>query len=296
MSSEDVPLYLRENTYLLDPNDHVEMARQIVQDYFVTPRTDGLSLTLPDGSPTREIHDVLDIASGSGGWVLQMARHYPDLYFMGVDLSIKILLYARAQAMIEEWRSGQDNAKFKLMDVRQPFDFPDNSFDFVHARFLVAVLQPDDWLAFLQECLRVTRPGGVIRLTETEAGISNSLAYEQITRLAAQALKGAGRSFSPDGQHFGLLPLCGRFLREAGYQRIQQRAYAIDFSADTEEHHTLCNDFKVTFDRILPFLVKSGLMTHEEVKGLYDQALKEIYGDDFRAIEFYLSTWGVKPE
>lgn len=53
---------------------------------------------------------------------------------------------------------------------------------------------------------------------------------------------------------------------------------------------------KLRFERILPFLVKSGLTTTEEGKDLYEQALKEMYGDDFRAIEFYLSTWGVKPE
>lgn len=36
MSTDDVPLYLRENTYLFDPSDHTEMVRLLLQDYFVT--------------------------------------------------------------------------------------------------------------------------------------------------------------------------------------------------------------------------------------------------------------------
>lgn len=254
--------------------------------------TDGLSFKLPDSSSHVDVHKVLDIACGSGGWVLQMARHYPDIQTTGVDLSIHMIQYARAQALVESL----SNAKFRLMDVRQPLDFPDASFDFVNARFLVAALPPADWPALTRECLRVTRPGGIIRLTETEFGISNSPAYERLAALSAQALKVAGRSFSPGERNFGLLPLLKRFLRDAGYQCLQHFAYAIDFSAGTEAHERMYEDFKAALKLTLPFLVKCGLTTQEEAEVLYQQALTEMYSDDFCAIAFYLSVWGVKPQ
>jgi hypothetical protein len=147
----------------------------------------------------------------------------------------------------------------------------------------------------MQECLRITRPGGMIRLTETVFGISNSWAYEQLAAMSASALKIAGRSFSPDGRHFGLVTLSGRLLRDAGYQRVQRAAYAIDFSSDTEVHQSMYENFKVTFELAKSFFIKCGLTTEEEVGQLYQQVLKEMCADGFCAVEFYLSTWGVRP-
>ncbi len=69
---------------------------------------------------------------------------------------------------------------------------------------------PEAWPHLLQECVRITRPGGSIRLTEAEYSLSNSPAFERIGALCTQALKIAGQSFSPDGRHIGITPMLGR--------------------------------------------------------------------------------------
>jgi ubiquinone/menaquinone biosynthesis C-methylase UbiE len=121
-----------------------------------------------------------------------------------------------------------------VMDALQPLAFPDDSFDLVHARFLCGCMPTTAWPALLKECVRVTRPGGIIYLTEAENGISTSPACEQIGALCARAMQVAGHSYSPDGRHLGVTPLLGHFLRQAGCQHIQQQAHVIDYSVDTD--------------------------------------------------------------
>ncbi len=77
-----------------------------------------------------------------------------------------------------------------------------------------------DPLSF-QQCVRITRPGGVICLTEAEKGISTSSACEHISALCARAMQRAGHSFSPEGHLLGITPMLGHFLREAGSQHMQ---------------------------------------------------------------------------
>jgi len=44
-------------------------------------------------------------------------------------------------------------------------------------------MQIGEWPALVQECLRITRPGGILLLTECERGISTSPALEELTAL-----------------------------------------------------------------------------------------------------------------
>src|SRR5437660_4725212 len=101
------------------------------------------------------------------------------------------------------------------MDATKRLDFPDESFDVINCRFLVGFMRQQDWPNLLQECMRITRPGGFIRLTECDnIGITNSLAFETLSRLGSGAFKQAGYSFSPDGKGAGITPMLTKFLTE----------------------------------------------------------------------------------
>jgi hypothetical protein len=155
---------------------------------------------------------------------------------------------------------------------------------------------PAAWPQLVQECLRILRPGGVLRLTESEYGISNSLAFEQLSSLFTRALKLAGRSFSPDGHHIGITPMLAQFLRDAGYQNIRHMAHAVDYSAGTEAHEGFCQDFQLGLKLAQPFLIAVGVTTQEEADRLYQQTLEEMYSDSFRVVSFMLTVWGEKPK
>ena len=199
----------RENTYVIDIESGAETARLMHQHRLVTTGMGGLFPELLDVSQAQLI---LDIACGPGDWALDVAFEYPETEVMGIDLSRTMVEYARAQAGAQ----GLDNASFCVMDALQPLTFPDNAFDLVNARFLCGFMPTTAWPALIKEGVRVTRPGGVICLTEAENAISTGPACEKISALCTRALQRAGHSFSPDWHHLGITPMLGRFLREAG--------------------------------------------------------------------------------
>jgi ubiquinone/menaquinone biosynthesis C-methylase UbiE len=282
------PPYLTENTYVADPNDDVEIVRLVLQDRFLTMGMGGL---FPERSGLAGMQSLLDVACGPGGWALQVAQTYPQIEVTGVDLSIRMMMYARAQALVHEI----SNVRFRLMNVLKPLDFPDGSFDLVNGRLLFAFLSPATWPALLQECFRILRPGGVLRLTEGEFPITNSPAVEAINAMTTQAFQVTGRSFSPDGRSIGITPMLGRLLREAGYRNIQRQAHALDYSTGTESHDYFASDYRTSFQVGQQFLIKSGVTSQEAFEPLYQQALQELWRDDFQALQFFLTVWGERP-
>jgi len=210
---------------------------------------------------------------------------------VGIDVSRLMVEYARAQAKVQKL----NNVKFKVLDARNPLDFPDNSFDLVNARFISGFMPPASWPMLLQECWRILRPGGIIRLTEPEFPISNSLASENLYGMIARALQAARQSFSPDGRHAGITPMLTRLLRNAGFQNIRKMAHALDSSAGTEAFTSQYQNTMVFLKLLQPFVIKAGISTQQEVEGLYQQALAEMMSDTYCVVWFYLTVSGEKP-
>ena len=274
--------------YFIDAESATEMARQMNQDRLITKGMGGL---FPERSDLSNIHRILDVACGPGGWVLDVAREYPQSEVVGVDVSKTMVEYARAQTSSH----GFSNASFMVMNALESLDFPDNSFDLVNAR-LFGFIPTAAWPKLMQEYMRVVRPGGVIRLTEFEGlGISNSLGFEKLIRIFAQVLKIAGQNFSPDGQRIGIVTMLGGLLRDAGCQNIQQKAHVIDYSAGTEFHEGFRQDWMIAFKLARPGFVGTGVTTEEEFDQLYEQMLLDMLSNEFRAIMFLLTAWGEKP-
>lgn len=76
------------------------------------------------------MRNVLDMACGPGQWAIDAAEHYPGLAVTGIDSSKLMTEYARAHT------NNLENIQFLEMDITQPLDFADQSFDVINARFL----------------------------------------------------------------------------------------------------------------------------------------------------------------
>lgn len=281
----------RENTYVIDPESGAEMARLLDQDRLITRAMGGL---FPQRLDLSEVQRVLDIACGPGGWAQEVAFQYPEMDVVGVDISRAMITYATAQCRVQKL----DNATFQVMDATKKLEFPDNSFDMINARFLVGFISSlAAWTELIQECLRVLRPGGTLRLTECdEAGVTNSKAYEEMKRIGLRAGIKLGRNFSPTGRDAGITPLLGGFMRDAGFQNVSVEGHALEISAGTDAHINTYENFKVAYKLIQPFVVKAGVTTSEEIEGVYQQMLAEILSNQFRGIWYFLSIIGQKPE
>jgi ubiquinone/menaquinone biosynthesis C-methylase UbiE len=286
--AEEQGLSRDDGTYFIDAENAAEMARLINQDRLFTRNMGSL---FPPSLELNNIHDILDISCGPGSWALDVTRNYPDKRVTGIDISQLMVAFAGYQAREQKL----SNAHFVVMDALKPLDFPDNAFDFVNARFISGFMPKAHWPTLVQECLRILRPGGLIRLTEFESTISTSYAVDRLSAALAQAMHKAGQTFSPTGWQIAMTPLLERFLRDAGYQHIGQMAHALLSSFGTEGHLSQYQNLMVAMKLGQPYLVKWGAVTAEEAESLYQRALAEMKAPDYSAVLYFLSVWGEKP-
>ncbi len=277
-----------ENVYFNDPESGAEMARLLSQDHIITKGMGGLFSERSDFS---SIHRILDAACGPGGWAIEVAFAYPEIEVVGFDISQVMIDYANARAQVQ----GLDNAEFLVMDIQKPLDFPDESFDLVNARF-INFLPTATWPKLMQEFKRITRPGGAIRLTESEWWyFTNSPALESLNAMIIRALKLQGASFTESGRFTGVLPMLGRFLLDAGCASVNYKSHVIDYSFGTEAHEGFRRDAAVGFKLFQPFIVRMGAAEQEEVDQLYERMQFEMLKEDFRGLMLPLTAWGQKP-
>jgi ubiquinone/menaquinone biosynthesis C-methylase UbiE len=274
------------NIYFIDPESGAEMARLTNQDHIVTKYMGGLFSELDDLSTIRR---VLDVACGPGGWAQEVAFTYPSMEVVGFDISNAMVKYARAQASVQ----GLDNATFHVMDLQKRWDFPDQSFDFVNSRF-ITFLPAQVWHHLAQEVGRITRPGGYIRLTETEWWcLSTSPALEELNNTITRSVKLQG-GFSTTGRFTGVLPMLGQLLQEAGCDEIHYKTHAIDHSYGTEAYESFRRDAEVIFKLAQPQMVALGLATQAELDRLYDEMLIQMRQETFRGLMLIVSAYGQK--
>ncbi len=263
-----------------------EMVRLMEQDHLFTQAMGG-----PWGElPLHGINRVLDVGTGAGGWALEVAFQHPEVEVMGIDISDTMLEYAEVQAEAQ----GLSTIRFLKKDISVlPLDFPDASFDLVNAR-LLAFFTPDFWPRLVQEYVRMTRPGGLIRLTETEMSVSNSPALEQEQAWFFRSLWKAGQSFSANGERLTITAMLPSLLRQAGCQNVNVRAYAIDWAFGTPAHETMCLNVSTAMRLLQPFFLATGVATQQAMDQVYEQMRAEMHQPAFSAVHYLLTASGEK--
>ena len=88
--------------------------------------------------------------------------------------------------------------------------------DLANARLMVGFLTDEKWRHVIAKMLRVLVRGGTVVLTENDDMPSNSPALETLKLHAYRSARRAGLSHHPLGHHFGVTPLLGHYLQQAG--------------------------------------------------------------------------------
>ncbi len=276
-------------TLTFDFDNATEMARLIEQDRRSNEAMGGPLTGLPVFPSGAQ---VIDLACGPGGWALDAAYERPDIEVAGVDTSRIMIEYANARARTQK----RTNASFGIMDITQPLDFADASFDLVNARALQGVLRRDAWVPFIAECLRVLKPGGILRLTEgLDFGLTTSPAVERMLAALSQMFWKLGFGFSVDGRSFGVIPPLPAFLREAGYQDVHIAAFMIEFSAGMPAWIDFYHNYEIAFQRVKPVFASIGAMTEEAFDQDYHQVFIDMNLPTFRGVQTFASIIGTKP-
>ncbi|KAI2464813.1 S-adenosyl-L-methionine-dependent methyltransferase [Annulohypoxylon bovei var. microspora] len=144
----------KHNSWYFIPNDEQQLQSvDITHHYLSMLIGDKLFLApIPDN-----VQRVLDIGTGTGIWSIVFAEVYPNAEVIGTDLSPTQPLWV------------PPNVKFELDDCTQPWTWSEDSFDFVHIRYLFGGIS--DWDELFQQAYRVTRPGGWVQSCEADVDI-----------------------------------------------------------------------------------------------------------------------------
>src|SRR5712691_5389803 len=140
MPDPTAPKREHPSTYFVQDRSNLdEMARLQIQDQMITAGMGGVLAEQPDPASLRS---MLDVGCGTGGWLIEVATTYPGIKrLVGVDISTKMLDYARTQAAEQ---GVSDRVEFAAMDALRMLEFPRNTFDLVNHRYGMSWLRKRD--------------------------------------------------------------------------------------------------------------------------------------------------------
>lgn len=274
------------NTYFVqDRSNQEETTRLQIQDQMITA---GMGGVLPEQPHPTSLQRILDVGCGAGNWLIEVARTYPTIpVLIGVDVSRTLLTYAQEQAATHQVAN---RVEFRVMDALRMLEFPAAYFDLINQRLGMSYLRTWDWPRLLNEYQRVTRPGGIIRITECSFPVSESSALTRLSSQFIQALSQAGHLFTPNDPN-GVIDELPQLLQRQGLADIETRIYTLEHHAGTAEGQSFYEDVKVMFRTLLPFFHKWSHVP-DDYEGIYQQALQDIQQPGFVATWNLLTVWG----
>lgn len=235
---------------------------------------------------------VLDIMSGTGAWALNVAQQYPEIEVTGLERQSPLVRYATIQA---EARRLCNVYYLPWTGEVSRLAFSDHSFDLVNVNYLFMLLHPHEWPLFFQECLRITRPGGYIRVTEQDWGITNSPAIEKLADLFLRGLKKANLGLSPNGRYIGVLPHLGSFLTQTGWTQVQRRALIDDYLHGADVPQKAEQAIALMSNTMRETILRQHMASLEEYEDLLAQATVELAREDFCSLLLLATFWARKP-
>lgn len=263
--------------YIFDPEDILEAGRLAQQAALITQEMGGI---LPERHNDFSLFsDILDLACGPAEWLFGYARgaariHHP-IHAIGVDISTHMIEFDLMQA-----QTLPNSPQFRIMDITQPLNFPDTSFDLINARFISSFYTPDLWQRLCTECRRLLKPGGLLRFTESEVSVTNSVAEAALARHLSQGMFDLGRTYSPNSfGHSAALPV---LLKAAGFTQVTTTDYFLNYSYSMPLHTPVVQNMLTAARLAKPFFCSLG-MPSETFDELYEQMHTQMHATTYKA-------------
>lgn len=192
-------------TYAL-PKDEREINRLDLQHFIARYALQGNY-----HAPLQNPRAILDVGTGTGRWAQEMAQTFPAAQVTGCDL-LEAETGKQAAGIVPP------NYQFHTGDVLKGLSFADQSFDFIHQRFLIMGIPTDRWPHIIRELVRLTRPGGWIEIVETETQARNpGPNVQKYCDLVTMASKRRGIDSAS-------VPRLGNMLQQAGLSNVQAKS------------------------------------------------------------------------
>ncbi|KAF4420511.1 hypothetical protein FACUT_11165 [Fusarium acutatum] len=192
------------------PNDEQQLESVDISHHYLSVLLDGQLYLAPIGD---NVQKALDVGTGSGIWAIDFADQFPQAEVTATDLS----------PTQPKWVP--PNVRFEIDDATETWTWKDNTFDFVHMRYLFGAIQ--DWTALYQQAYRVCTPGGWVESVEADIHFrsDDGTAEEQeVYKLCNKLYEEGGKAI---GRTFFVHDLQPKGMEEAGFVDIKTVDYKI---------------------------------------------------------------------
>ncbi|KAK3399758.1 S-adenosyl-L-methionine-dependent methyltransferase [Sordaria brevicollis] len=277
------------NALAWEPNDQRHTEAMDLAHHTYTVTLGGKLFLAP--LDKKKVQKVVDIGTGTGIWAIDFADEFPNAEVIGTDVS----------PIQPSWVP--PNVKFELDDCNAEWTWPDNTFDFIHIRFLVGVVE--DWYKLFRQAYRTCKPGGYVESFTAEFQFHS----DDGSVKPDSALGQWGKVFSEGGKKFGRTfdvyqdDLQRKGMEAAGFTNIEFKDIIVPIGVwhPDKQAAEVGLWFKMTLEMDMEgylFYVFNTLMgwTPEETKNFAAQARKEWNDPNIHGYGMARVAWGRKPE
>jgi len=198
----------RDGKYHL-PNDEREQDRLDLQHHLFLLTLSGELYNAPIKDLPGGLHNVLDIATGTGIWAIDFATEFPSAHVIGTDLS----------PIQPEFIPS--NCHFEVDDAEDPWLFP-HKFDYIHGRALATCFRSH--IPVIQSAFTFLRPGGYLELQDCIVPfrcIDDTIVGTTLERWVELIMAGTAKL----GKDWTRVKQYKQYLEEAGFEDVVERRY-----------------------------------------------------------------------
>ncbi|KAJ5159748.1 uncharacterized protein N7482_006752 [Penicillium canariense] len=190
------------------PNDEEEQDRLALMHHLFKLLSGGDLYRAPLRAPTR----ILDIGTGTGEWVLDIAEDFPAADILGTDLS----------PIQPTW--APPNCRFFIDDAESDWTFSSSeAFDYIHARSMGGGVS--DWPRLLRQALVHLKPGGWFEVQEFEAWVRSDDGTHMMATNVMDWQDKLNRASDEFGKPVNVAPRMAQWMAEAGFVNIVDDIY-----------------------------------------------------------------------
>ena len=252
------------NSYLI-PNDLHESQRLDFQHFIMREAFKGNSI-----APINHPLHILDVATGTGRWAIELARAFPDAEVVGVDMAPPAVAYA------EPDQPPPANYRFQLANILDGLPFPDGTFDYVHMRFVGIGIPIARWPEVITDLIRVTAPGGWVELMEALPMEGGGPALDEILAKLMEISRARGMVAVQEAQF-------GAWLRDGGLTEVSTRMERLPFgNAQGRLGHYTALDIFTGMRAVGGGLAKAGTMDQAVFDQLMQQADEDVHSGRYQ--------------
>lgn len=199
---------LADTPYVL-PKDKQEEERIAFQHRFLKSIFNLYNVPFPVAA------NILDVGSGAGMWSREMAHNFPGAQVYAIDLE-----EPKITGHLET-----NNYHYVQANILKTFPFPENTFDYVYQRLLVAAIPTTMWSFLFIEELRVLKSGGWLEVLEvSDVCVNAGPVMEQFLHWGRTAC-------ARNGIYLAAVKEVGMTLKSIGLQNITSKEVNVPIGA-----------------------------------------------------------------